>query len=61
MGYDRGDSFPFDFFNQMELHLVQNWKENCHHGHMPFNVKGIGSIVLSVYKGDVLFKGEHTV
>ena len=24
MGYDRGDSFSFDFLNQMELHLVQN-------------------------------------
>ena len=34
--------------NQMEIHLVQNRKENCHHDHIPFNVKGIGSIVLSV-------------
>ena len=31
MGYDHGDSFPFDFLNQMEFHLVQNRKENCHH------------------------------
>ena len=29
MGYDRGDSLPFDFLKQMELHLVQNRKENC--------------------------------
>ena len=35
--------------NQMEFHLVQDRKENCHHDHIPFNVKGIGSIVFSVY------------
>ena len=34
--------------NQMEFHLVQNRKEKCHHDHIPFNVKGIGSIVFSV-------------
>ena len=41
MEYDRGDSFPFDL-SQMEFHLVQNQKENCHHDHIPFNVKGNG-------------------
>ena len=25
--------------NQMETHLVQNRKVNCHHDHIPFNVK----------------------
>ena len=25
--------------NQMEFHFVQNQKENCHHDHIPFNVK----------------------
>ena len=35
--------------NQMDFHLVQNRKENCHHDHIPFNVKGIWSIVFSVY------------
>ena len=49
MGYDRGDSFPFDFLNQMDFNLVQNRKENCHHDHIPFNVKGNGNIVFSVY------------
>jgi len=34
--------------NQMELHLVQNRKENCHHDHIPYNVKGNGNIVFSV-------------
>ena len=34
--------------NQMELRLVQNRKENCHHDHIPFNVKGNGNIVFSV-------------
>ena len=49
MGYDRGDSFPFDFLNQMEFHLVQNRKENCHHDHIPLNVKGNGILVFSVW------------
>ena len=49
MGYDRGDSFPFDFLDQMEFHLVQNRKEICHHDHIPFNVKGNRNVVLSVY------------
>ena len=34
--------------NRMEIHLVQNRKENCHCDHIPFNVKGKGNIVLSV-------------
>ena len=39
MGYDRGDSFPFDFEpNGFPFGL--NRKENCHHYHTPFNVKG---------------------
>ena len=40
MGYDRGDCFPFDFLNQMEQHLTQNRKENCHHYHILFDLKG---------------------
>ena len=32
------------FLNQMDFHLVQNWKENCHHDHIPFNMKGNGNI-----------------
>ena len=35
--------------NQMEFHLVQNRKENCHHDYIPFNVKGNRNIVFSVY------------
>ena len=45
MGYDRGDSFPFD---RIEINLVQNRKENCHHDHIPFNLKGNGNKVFSV-------------
>ena len=48
MGYDRGDSFTLDFLNQIEFHLVQNRKENCHHDQIPFNLKGNGNIVFSV-------------
>ena len=47
MGYDHGDSFPFDFEPNGIL-LDQNQKENCHHDHIPFNMKGIGSTVFSV-------------
>ena len=35
--------------NQMDFHLVQNRKESCHHDHIPFNVKGNGNIVFSVW------------
>ena len=35
--------------NQIEFHFVQNRKENCHHDHIPFNVKLIGSIVFSMH------------
>ena len=48
MGYDRGDSFPFDFLNQMEFYLVQNRKENCLHDHIPLHLKGNGNIVFPV-------------
>ena len=39
----------FSILNQMEIHLVQNRKKNFYHDHIPFNVKGIGNIVFSVY------------
>ena len=35
--------------NQMEFHLVQNRMEHCHHDHIPFNVKGNGIRVFSVW------------
>ena len=50
-------SFPWDMIvvtvflsilNQMEFHLVQKRKENCHRDHIPFNVIGKGNIVFSV-------------
>ena len=34
--------------NQIEFHLVQNRKENCHHDHIPFNLKGNGVLIFSV-------------
>ena len=34
----------------MDFHFVQNRKENCHHDHILFNVKGNGNIVFSVYR-----------
>ena len=35
--------------NHMEFHLVQNRKENCHHDHNPFNLKGNETLVFSVH------------
>ena len=41
--------FFFSILNQMEIHLVhKNWKENCHHDHIPFNVKGNRNSFLSL-------------
>ena len=40
-------------FNQMELYLVKNRKENCHHDHIPFNLKGNGNIIFSVQLQEV--------
>ena len=48
MGYDRGDNFPFDS-EPNGIHLVQNRKENCLHDHIPFNLKGNGMLVFSMY------------
>jgi len=36
--------------NQIEFHLVQNRKENCHHDHIPFNLKENRIRVFSVYE-----------
>ena len=34
----------------MEIHAVQNRKENCHHDHIPFNLKGNIILVFSVQR-----------
>ena len=36
--------------NQMELHLVQNRKKNCHHDRIPFDIKGNAILVFSVQR-----------
>ena len=43
------ESCLYKLGDQMEIHLVQNRKENCDHDHITFNVKGNGNIVFSVY------------
>ena len=48
--------FSFRFWIQMELYMVQNRKENCHHDHIPFNLKEIGNIVFSP---NLLAKTSH--
>ena len=50
MGYDRSDSFPFDFEPNGIPFGSENRKENCHHDHILFNAKGNGSIVFSVFE-----------
>ena len=35
--------------NQIEFYLVQNQNENYHHDDIPFNLKGNGILVFSVY------------
>ena len=47
MGYDRGDSFTFNFKPKGKP-FGSNQKENCHHDLIPFNVKGNGIRVFSV-------------
>ena len=41
MGYDRGDSF--------EPNGISNPFKNCHHDHIPFTMKGNGTIVFWAY------------
>ena len=33
----------------MKFHLAQNRNENCHHNHIPFDLKGNENIVFSVW------------
>ena len=54
MGYDCGDSFPFDFEPNGIPFGSENRNENCHHDHVPFNVEGNGNIVFSVCMLDTL-------
>ena len=49
MEYDRGDSFSIDFEPNGLPFCSENWKENCHHNHIPFNSKGNGILLFSVY------------
>ena len=47
MGYDRGDSFPFDFKPNGIPFGSENRKETYHQDHIPFTVKGNGIQVFS--------------
>ena len=49
MESDRGDGFAFDFEPNRIPIGSENRKESCHHDHIPFNVKGNGNIVFSVW------------
>ena len=47
LGYDRDDSFPFDYKPDGIPFGSKNRKENSHHDHIPINLKGNGNLVLS--------------
>ena len=49
MGSDRGDSFPLDSEPNGIPFGSENRKENRHHDQIPFNVKGNGNIIFSVW------------
>ena len=49
MGYDRGNSFPFDF-EPNEIPFGSKLKGNCHHDHIPFNAKRKRNIVMSGHR-----------
>ena len=49
MGYDRGDSFPFDFEPNGTTFGSENRKENRHYDHILLNVKGNANIVFSAF------------
>ena len=45
----------------MEIYLVQNRKENCHHDHITLNLKGNGNIVFStILSREPETKTRHT-
>ena len=49
MGYDRGDSFPFNFEpNGIPIGSKSKGKLSPH-DHIQFNVKGNGNMIFSVY------------
>ena len=48
MGYDRGNSFPFDFKPNGTPFGSENRNENFRHDYIPFNGKGNGIRVFSV-------------
>ena len=56
MGYDRGDSLPFDFESNGFSFGSENRKDNCHHDHIPFNLNGNGILVFSVLMPKVKFQ-----
>ena len=37
--------FFISILNQMNFYLAYNWKENCHHNHIPFNLKEFRKVV----------------
>ena len=49
MGYDRGDSFPFDFKPKRISFGSESKGKQCHHDHILFDLKGNGNVVFSVY------------
>ena len=60
MEYDRVHSFFILILNRIEFHLVQNRKENCHHDHIPFNLKENGNLFfLNLKRHENLVSESH--
>ena len=59
MGYDGGDSFPFDFKPDGFLFGLK-YKGKLFHHHIPFNMKGNGNIVFSVYQRNSISASNHS-
>ena len=60
MGYDGGDSFPFDF-EPNGFPFGSKLKGKCRHDHIPFNLKGNGILVFSVWAEEKLQTGRHLI
>ena len=59
MECDRGDSFPFDFLNHIQLNLVQK----CYHDHIEWNMIVV-TVFLSIFltkRNQIWFKTVKTI
>ena len=51
----------FSIWNQMDFHLVQIRKENCHHDHIPFNVERKWEYSFLSVRGKIFIRIRNTL